>query len=645
MTSSLRAGRSAWPLAAAVFFLALAVRLFYLSELGQAPGGQLLYLDADYYARQAAGILGGDWTLGLRPFEMAPLYPFLLAGTVSLVGWNLQLLRLLQMLLGAAGCAATALAARRFSGIASGYAAGVLAALAGPQVFEEGNLLKEGLATAAVGFFLWGLACYGSLRSPRARGLLGLGILLGLGALLREHLLIVGFLFPLALAWRFRSAGWPRIWRAGAAFLIGLGLPLLPVAARNWAVGGEWVALTTSAGESFYIGNGPQANGFYRPPDFVRLDPKLEHEDFVAEASRQVGRRLSPGETSHYWLRAGLRALLVQPGRAATLYGRKLRTLVAAGYPEDNYSLVVFQRWCPILALLPGFGLLIPLALAGVVVSWKNQNTLILAFGAAYAAALLLFFAFGRFRLPLIPWLALTGGAALAGIARAIYTRSWKQTAGWAALVAAAFAGQRWLGLDPPEPPFYRNIFLLHVAEQRGDFAAMRQASRAVIAELDAAPGGFGRRSQALRAEAHLALGRAQIQTGRAGKGLEEFRQAYRGEPRPDLAAAIAGLEARLESPQVAERTLAQAVREFPADAGLRLQWAELLDRLGSQSRAQAQLEAAARIASTDPAVQFEAAERLKDTAAARRALDRFLRLRPEERSSAAVAALRERLN
>jgi len=273
---------------------------------------------------------------------------------------------------------------------------------------------------------------------------------------------------------------------------------------------------------------------------------------------------------------------------------------------------------------------------------------LVLAFGAAYAAALLPFFAFGRFRLPLIPWLALLGGAALSHPVRALRERHWKGTAGAVALLLAGLAGQRAFGLDPPRSPFYENIFLLHVAEQRGNFSGMEQAARALLKELEARPEGFGRRRGSLRADAHLALGRAWIQTGREREGLEALRRSYSGAPRPDVAAAIAGLEARHLGAATAERTLAEAVEAFPARAELRLQWAALLAARGSRSQAEAQLMAAARVARWDPAVQFEVARQLSEiggpAAAASAALARFLLLRPEERGSPAVVSLRARL-
>ncbi len=61
------------------------------------------------------------------------------------------------------------------------------------------------------------------------------GLLVGLGALTRPEtpLLLVSAAVVLAVRWR-RRADWGKLMRAGALLFIGLALPLLPWAARNW---------------------------------------------------------------------------------------------------------------------------------------------------------------------------------------------------------------------------------------------------------------------------------------------------------------------------------------------------------------------------------------------------------------------------
>ena len=72
--------------------------------------------------------------------------------------------------------------------------------------------------------------------APRMRWLLA-GIVVGLGTLVRPEapLLLAGAGVALVFLW-WRPADWPKLVRAGLLLALGLVLPLLPWAARNWRV-------------------------------------------------------------------------------------------------------------------------------------------------------------------------------------------------------------------------------------------------------------------------------------------------------------------------------------------------------------------------------------------------------------------------
>src|SRR5207248_2808997 len=62
------------------------------------------------------------------------------------------------------------------------------------------------------------------------------------------------------------------------------------------------------------------------------------------------------------------------------------------------------------------FGILIPLALAGVFVTWSERSRLGIYYGllVAYSASVLLFYVFARYRYPLVPMLVLFAAPAVA---------------------------------------------------------------------------------------------------------------------------------------------------------------------------------------------------------------------------------------
>ena len=87
----------------------------------------------------------------------------------------------------------------------------------------------------------------------------------------------------------------------------------------------------------------------------------------------------------------------------------------------DNYSYGSFVRFSSILGWLPTFGIAAALAAAGVVATagrWKELLPLYLA-GGSYMVSVLLFYNFGRFRLPFLPILFVFAGAGVEALARA----------------------------------------------------------------------------------------------------------------------------------------------------------------------------------------------------------------------------------
>ena len=98
--------RATWWVAAAVFALALAVRLAYAFEIRDLPTLHELVMDAQRYDQLARDILDHGW----RPreaFYQAPLYPYLLAAVYALSGRSLTAMRLAQALVGALTAALT----------------------------------------------------------------------------------------------------------------------------------------------------------------------------------------------------------------------------------------------------------------------------------------------------------------------------------------------------------------------------------------------------------------------------------------------------------------------------------------------------------------------------------------------------------
>jgi hypothetical protein len=77
------------------------------------------------------------------------------------------------------------------------------------------------------------------------------------------------------------------------AFAGGLAGALLPVAFRNWWVGGEFHLTTSQLGPNLYIGNHPGAPGGYEPLRPGRGSAEFERQDATELAEQALGRRLA----------------------------------------------------------------------------------------------------------------------------------------------------------------------------------------------------------------------------------------------------------------------------------------------------------------------------------------------------------------
>lgn len=445
----------AWLWALGIAGVALLLRFVYVSQVHALPFIVPEELDPGFYYRWAQAIAGGDW-IGKDPFVQSPLYAYLLGLWIRLFGAAITPILVAQSVAGAGTVVLTWVAGRRFFGELPARGAAILLALYGPFIYYEGMVMKTFLSpllTVLLAILIDRArrrsAGSGDGPAPGAIGAWALaGLAFGALTLDRDNFIVLApalFLVAAILGGGFARAGL----RSALGFTAGALCAILPVTARNYAVSGELVLLTTGGGEVFFIGNNPDANGLYVPPAFVRPDPRYEHADFIARASEIAGRTLSPMESSWFWFREGMAWIVSEPLAWAGLLARKLLHFWNWYELPDNLDYGILQRFSPLLEALNGtappralptlsvpagggvfmpvrlhlfatFGTLAPLGLLGAFLAWGRRRELlplyVLLFG--YMATVMLFFNFSRFRVPVVPILALFAGEAMLRIAR-----------------------------------------------------------------------------------------------------------------------------------------------------------------------------------------------------------------------------------
>lgn len=420
------------------FAVALGVRLAHLGAVADSPLFDVLLIDSAFYDGKARAIAAGrGW--GPDVYFMAPLYPYLLGALYSLVGATWIGVAALQSVLGAASCALVQRIGRHLGERGTGLAAGLVYATYAPAVLHDGALLTASVIVLLDLAGLWWLLR--GVEGGRAHGrlLFAAGVALGLSALARANALLFVALAPLGI-WRALGAWRPAL-RASLTLGGGVLLALLPATLRNRVVGGELVLSAANAGMNFYTGNHPGARGAYAPPDFLTTaEPEAERADYLAEAARRQGvGSLSAGEASRFWMGEGLAALSEDPARAAALLATKLQLFLHRVEAPTNLSFAFARDHSLPLRLLPvQFGLLAPLAVAGLTLLRRRERLLLGVYLATPLATCLLFFVSAEYRLPAAPVAAVL---AVHG-ARGIWARRGRlATPGGAVVGAALVAG------------------------------------------------------------------------------------------------------------------------------------------------------------------------------------------------------------
>jgi tetratricopeptide (TPR) repeat protein len=525
-----------------------AVRLAHLFAVRDAPFVAQLALDSQEYDRWARAIAAGDW-LGSAPFFQAPLYPYLVAVVYRFFSAAPMAVYLLQTAVSVLGCWALVRAGEKLAGPRLGLAAGVLFALYTPFWFYDVQLMKESFAVSAVCLLLLLLVKARSSESQRIW--FGVGLVCALLALLRENmLLVVPFLLLLAFEKKLGKGWMTTGLRRACWVLLGLALPLLPVAARNASLGGGFLPTTSQGGVNFWIGNNPQADGTYRPLVPGKQIPSYEREEARRLASQALGRPLAADEVSGYWFRRALSWAGSSPLAWARLQLQKLR-IYGSGYEWPD---AVDYYWMKTISLPLRLPLLewsaaALLALWGLFLERRRLSAWapVLLFELGWMLSVVAFFVFSRYRLPAVPGLLLLAAAPLS-IAGEAFGRGDRRRSG------AMFAGVALLWLLPHLAGYSPRVELVEfnlgrLAEEQGDLSAAAHHYQQTLAVN---PDNFS---------ATLNLGNLAARAGDYAAARAHFERAVELAPESDDAHAnLGGALLALGDLAGAERELALAL-------------------------------------------------------------------------------------
>lgn len=414
-----------------LFLFALAVRLLYLIEWHDTPFFRTVIGDGLRYHRWALEIAGGNW-LGKEVFYQAPLYPYFLGALYTVFGDGLWVARIAQAVLGAGACVLMWRFARRAFSPAAGWLAGIGLALYPPAIFSDGILQKTtltGFLLAASLYLYVRLAGERSTRRPPGVALL-LGVALALLSLAQEHLMLLVPLLAGFLLLRPAPPGAQRLLPV-LALVTGLAIVFVPIGLRNQAIGGTFLITTSQFGPNFWLGNNPRADGHYHAMREGRGDAEFERQDAAELAMQARGRPLTPSGVSAYWLERSLEFIREQPLVWLGLSLKKWHLVWHGRELPDTDSLSAYADQSRILAWLStvwNFGVLVPLAFAGIVLRWRSarQDAWLHAAMLAVSLGVAAFIVYARYRYALALLLMPFAAHAVVVAGRAV----WRMRAG-----------------------------------------------------------------------------------------------------------------------------------------------------------------------------------------------------------------------
>ena len=412
----------------------------HTTYLARSPYVRSPVLDARTYHDLGQQVARGH-LVGPEFLPHAQVYPLFLGAVYAAYGVRADHLSWVQALLGLGILLLTFLLGRQLHGARVGLLAAALVALYGPLIFHESKhtpaVLVTLLALVAALAFVW--------AAGRARTVAALvpGAAFGLLGAARPDLLVWPLLLgALALRslWR-EPATRPRRLAFALWLTAGLALMLTPFAVRTALSGAPGRILPTSGGVTCFAGNHPRADGGYRTPPGFSGTQEHQADEARARAAEALGvAEPTDGQVDRHFYGLALRYAASDPGGFLVLLGKKLHRFAMAhesrseyGYSEERATLGTLG-----LALVP-FSLLLVLGLLGLfsMPAGPARSLLGAAVGAHLLTALV-FFAAGRYRMSLVPLLAVPAAAALLGLIARLPARRALVTLGVAALGVAA---------------------------------------------------------------------------------------------------------------------------------------------------------------------------------------------------------------
>jgi len=497
----------------------VALRLAYhATYLGEVPFALGTFSDGAVYEASARDIVEHP-PLGTEPFYLQGAYAYLLALGMTIRSWA-TLGLLVQLLLAGVALVVAHRGFVRLWGPRTGRVTTILLLACPALAFYENKFVSASLGVACNVFvFAAFVGLLGQLgqRESGWRAWLAkvaraglFGIASGLAILARPNLLLalpfsmlaLLALEPGRLVARLRAAS-PSL----AAFVIGVGLALAPMAIRNQIVTGyPDIQPIHGGGTSFYIGNNPEATGLWNDAGLLSGRLGTERVELLEQlgVDATLDERAQARAIGDELYRRAFAWIGANPGAWLRLELRKLWLTTGNQQLTQDYDWLGERElipWANRVAL--PFSVLLALALIGAAVVGRREGEApSIASGltprwrpalawwlvgqfTALLVANLLFFTSAQHRLPLVLPLVILAGPGAIAIVEQVQTRGRSKPArlalGWWIAALLVIGQGMWPRLARTSPNSVHYYNLAVVQDEIGEpLAALESLDRAI---------------------------------------------------------------------------------------------------------------------------------------------------------------------
>ncbi|MDD5344528.1 MAG: glycosyltransferase family 39 protein, partial [Smithella sp.] len=392
----------------------LIIRIIALTNLSTTIYADFLLWDERIYHNWAKAIAEGTFQ-SQSVYEFAPLPAYIMAAVYRIFSPDILYIRILNIIFGTLTCFIVYLIARELINRKVALLACIIACIYKPFIFYSIVPLKESLALLLFAWMSYLLIKVirqeaSEPKDENRQNILRIGLLgLAVGMLLnvRPNAVVLVPVLILPVIWYgFRDKlSWKHLSGYTAVYVLGLSIALAPFVIRNYVVAGKPALTTTQSGFNLYLGNNiNNPDPYYRPVPFASSSPFEQGIQFTIEASRRAGKKLTSSEASDYWTKETIRQALDNPAVFMGKVGQKILVFVNRFEACDHYDIDFLSDYAKFFKIpFPGFWIIFPLSMLGMLTDWKNRKTkalsMVLLF---YGATLIIFFANGRYRLPML---------------------------------------------------------------------------------------------------------------------------------------------------------------------------------------------------------------------------------------------------